>query len=75
MHLIYEKKEKFLGDKQMKYFTYELDIKNHRANNVDIIIEDQIPVPNNEKIQVSLFSKCISMKKTQYYESGNAKHY
>ena len=51
-----EKKEKFLGDKQMKYFTYELDIKNHRANNVDIIIEDQIPVPNNEEIKVNLLN-------------------
>lgn len=61
-----EKKEKFLGDKQMKYFTYELDIKNHRANNVDIIIEDQIPVPNNEAIEVNLLSsnKATYVKKT-----------
>ena len=51
-----EKKEKFLGDKQLKYFTYELEIKNHRANNVDIIIEDQIPVPSNEEIQVNLLN-------------------
>jgi len=51
-----EKKEKFLGDKQVKYFTYELDVKNHRANNVDIIIEDQIPVPNNEEIKVNLLN-------------------
>lgn len=51
-----EKKEKFLGDKQLKYFTYELEIKNHRANNVDIIIEDQIPVPNNEEIQVNFLN-------------------
>jgi len=51
-----DKKEKFLGNKQMKYFTYELEIKNHRANSVDIIIEDQIPVPNNENIKVGLLS-------------------
>jgi uncharacterized protein (TIGR02231 family) len=62
-----EKKEKFLGDKQMKYFTYELDLKNHRANNVDIIIEDQIPVPNNEDIEVNLLS---SSKATYTEKTG-----
>lgn len=51
-----EKKDKFLADKQLKYFTYELEVKNHRPNNVDIIIEDQIPVPNNEDIKVGLLS-------------------
>jgi len=61
-----EKKEKFLGDKQLKYFTYELEIKNHRANNVDIIIEDQIPVPSNDKIQVNLlkYGKATYIEKT-----------
>ncbi|MDF1672860.1 MAG: DUF4139 domain-containing protein [Vicingaceae bacterium] len=51
-----EKKDKFLADKQLKYFTYELEVKNHRPNNVDIIIEDHIPVPNNEDIKVGLLS-------------------
>jgi len=51
-----EKKDKFLADKQLKYFTYELEVKNHRPNNVDIIIEDQIPVPNNDDIKVGMLS-------------------
>lgn len=51
-----EKKDKFLADKQLKYFTYELEVKNHRPNNVDIIIEDQIPVPNNEDIKVGMLN-------------------
>jgi uncharacterized protein (TIGR02231 family) len=61
-----EKKEKFLADKQLKYFTYELEVKNHRPNNVDIIIEDQIPIPSNEDIKVGLLSsgKADYKKKT-----------
>lgn len=61
-----ETKEKFLGDKQLKYFTYELEVKNHRANNIDIIIEDQIPVPSNDEIKVSLLNtgKAEYIKKT-----------
>lgn len=51
-----EKKEKFLADKTLKYFTYELEVKNHRPNNVDIIIEDHIPVASNDEIKIGLLS-------------------
>jgi uncharacterized protein (TIGR02231 family) len=51
-----EEKGEFLGDDIMKTFTYELSVKNNRPNNVDIIIEDQIPVPNLEEIKVLLLS-------------------
>ena len=62
-----EEKEKFLGDKTLKYFTYELEVKNHRPNNVDIIIEDHIPVASNDEIKIGL----LSFDKADYIkESG-----
>lgn len=51
-----EEKEKFLADSKLKYFTYELSVKNNRLNDVDIIIEDHIPVPNTEDIKVGLLA-------------------
>lgn len=51
-----EEKDKFLGDKTLKYFTYELEVKNHRPNNVDLIIEDHIPVASNDEIKIGLLS-------------------
>jgi len=51
-----EEKGEFLGDELMKTFTYELSIKNNRTNNVDIIIEDQIPVPSLDEIKVLLLA-------------------
>ena len=51
-----EEKGEFLGDDIMKTFTYELTIKNNRPNDVDIIIEDQIPVASLEEIKVILLS-------------------
>lgn len=59
-----EEKEKFMADSKMKYFTYELEVKNHRINGVDIIIEDQIPLPNNEDIKVGL----LASDKAKYNE-------
>jgi uncharacterized protein (TIGR02231 family) len=52
-----EKKEKFLDEDIVKYFTYELSLKNNRSNDVDIIIEDHIPVPQLEEIKVGLLTK------------------
>ena len=34
-----EEKEKFMADSKIKYFTYELSVKNNRINNVDIIYD------------------------------------
>jgi uncharacterized protein (TIGR02231 family) len=60
-----EDKAKFMADNKIQYFTYELEVKNHRPNNVDIIIEDHIPVPNNEEIKVGL----LASGKAKYIES------
>ncbi|MCB0401424.1 MAG: mucoidy inhibitor MuiA family protein [Flavobacteriales bacterium] len=59
-----EEKEKFLGDSKIKYFTYELTVKNNRINDVDIIIEDQIPMSTLDDIKVGL----LSSEKAKYVE-------
>ncbi len=51
-----EEKDKFMADSKIKYFTYELSVKNNRLNNVDIIIEDHIPISNIEDIKIGLLS-------------------
>jgi uncharacterized protein (TIGR02231 family) len=51
-----EKKEKFLDEDIIKYFTYELSLKNNRSDDVDIIIEDHIPVAQLEEIKVGLLT-------------------
>lgn len=51
-----EEKEKFMADTKIKYFTYELSVKNNRINNVDIIVEDHIPISNIEDIKIGLLS-------------------
>ena len=49
-----EEKGELLTDNIMKTFTYELSVKNNRPNNIDIIIEDQIPVASLDEIKVLL---------------------
>jgi len=51
-----EEKEKFLGKDIVKHYTYEMVVKNNRINNVEIIIEDQIPLSNIKDIEVELLS-------------------
>jgi len=51
-----EIKEQFLGNDVVKNFTYEIAVKNNRPNNVDVVIEDQIPLSVNDEIEVELLS-------------------
>jgi uncharacterized protein (TIGR02231 family) len=52
-----KEKEKVLGDSKVKDLAYEINIKNAHGYNVDIIVEDQIPVSNVEDIKVELLEK------------------
>ena len=52
-----KEKEKVLGDNKIKDLAYEINIKNAHGYNVDIIVEDQIPVSNLEDIKVELTEK------------------
>ena len=62
-----EKKEKFLDEGVIKYFSYELTLKNHRTKDVDVIIEDHIPVAQIDEIKVGLLT---SGKATYKKETG-----
>jgi uncharacterized protein (TIGR02231 family) len=52
-----KEKEKVLGENKVKTLAYEINIKNTHAYNVDMIIEDQIPVSNVEDIKVEMIEK------------------
>jgi hypothetical protein len=52
-----KEKEKVLGDNKIKDLAYEINIKNAHGYNVDIIVEDQIPVSNVQDIKVELTEK------------------
>lgn len=51
-----ENKENLLGENKIKNYTYELSLKNNRINNVAVIVEDHIPVPNHKDIKVDLIN-------------------
>lgn len=50
-------KEKVLGENKVKSLAYEINIKNTHGYNVDMIIEDQIPVSNVDDIKVEIIDK------------------
>lgn len=52
-----KEKEKILGDTKTKDIAYEINVKNTHGYNVDIVIEDQIPVSNVQDIKVELLEK------------------
>jgi uncharacterized protein (TIGR02231 family) len=52
-----KEKEKVLGENKVKSLAYEINIKNTHGYNVDMIIEDQIPVSNVDDIKVEMINK------------------
>ncbi len=52
-----KEKEKVLGENKVKTLAYEINIKNTHGYNVDMIIEDQIPISNVEDIKVEMIEK------------------
>ena len=49
-----KKEEKFLKSDVIKTFAYEISIKNNKSAPLNIIIEDQMPITQNEEIKISL---------------------
>jgi len=49
--------EKFLSSDVERFFGYELIVKNNRKNEINILIEDNMPISRQEDIQVELLSK------------------
>lgn len=52
-----KEKEKLIGESKVKTLAYEINIKNTHGYNVDMVIEDQIPVSNVEDIKVEMIEK------------------
>lgn len=50
-------KEKVVGDKIVKTFAYQIEIKNHNKLSIDLIVEDQIPVSRNPEIEIELMEQ------------------
>ena len=43
-------KEKIIGDKIEKHLAYSIEIKNMKSSQVEVVIQDQIPITNNSDI-------------------------
>lgn len=50
-------KEKIVGDKIVKTFAYQIEVKNHNKLSIDLIVEDQIPVSRNPEIEIELIEQ------------------
>ncbi len=49
--------DKFLSSDVERIFSYEISIRNNKAEKVQILVEDQLPISQNEDIEVKLIDK------------------
>jgi uncharacterized protein (TIGR02231 family) len=49
-----DSKENIVGEKIVKSMSYKITIKNQKAKNIRLIMQDQIPVSRNEEIEIEL---------------------
>lgn len=47
-------KEKIVGNYIEKTYSYQIDVKNLKSNNVNIVIQDQIPITQNSDIVIEM---------------------
>lgn len=47
-------KTRVIGDKTIKTYAYLMEIKNHKSTNLDIILQDQIPITQNSEIEIEI---------------------
>lgn len=50
-------REKVIGDNKVRETHYEIIVKNSHSSNVEIVIEDQVPVSNQQDIKVSIIEQ------------------
>jgi uncharacterized protein (TIGR02231 family) len=60
-----EVKEKIVGNDVERTFAYEITVKNLKANSIDVVIEDQLPITTNGEIVID----AISTAKADYDKS------
>lgn len=53
-----ECKEKVIGTKTERTFAYRIDIKNLKASNIEIVVQDQIPITQNAEIEITADELC-----------------
>ncbi len=52
-----KEKERVIGDNKLKETYYELTLKNAHGYSVNVVVEDHVPVSNNEDIKVEILEK------------------
>lgn len=52
-----EEKDKLLGSDKIKNYGFDIVIRNNLSSNINLIVEDQIPVSNDKEIMVTLKNK------------------
>jgi uncharacterized protein (TIGR02231 family) len=52
-----ESKEKVIGSQKERTNSFEIEIKNNKSTNIEIIVQDQIPITQNSDIVIELTDK------------------
>lgn len=47
-----ESKERVVGTKMVKSYAYSIEVKNLKSKNIELIVQDQIPVTTNPEIEI-----------------------
>ena len=46
-------KEKIVGTKKERTFSYSIEVKNLKSTSIDIIVQDQFPITQNADIEIA----------------------
>jgi uncharacterized protein (TIGR02231 family) len=49
-----EAKEEFIGDDREYTQTYQIEVRNQKTTNIEIVLEDQVPISTNPKVKIEL---------------------
>lgn len=52
-----ECKDKIIGSSREKSKSFEIEIRNNKANNIELIVQDQVPVTQHSEIQIEVLNK------------------
>ena len=52
--LKHECKEKVVGNTIEKTYAYVIEVKNHKASTVEIVVQDQMPITQNSEITIEM---------------------
>lgn len=47
-----DSKERIIGDRKEKSFAYNIEVKNLKSSNIDLVIQDQLPITQNADITI-----------------------